>query len=193
MNWGKTLLLIVVLIALSGYFYFYEVRGAANRKLAEEKRKKEEWQKTQLFPYQSQDFKKILLIKDNQPILYQKEDSVWWMKEPMTIKGDEKAVDDIIHSIIGVVETDPVIDNPSDLVQFGLDHPKMVIGVQLEGEEERTLLIGNDNPTSITLYAKMESSSRVFLVGSLIRWEVSKEFYNLDHRTGPFFLNKESR
>ena len=193
MNWGKTLLLIVVLIALSGYFYFYEVRGAANRKLAEEKRKKEEWQKTQLFPYQSQDFKKILLIKDNQPILYQKEDSVWWMKEPMTIKGDEKAVDDIIHSIIGVVETDPVIDNPSDLVQFGLDHPKMVISVQLEGEEERTLLIGNDNPTSITLYAKMESSSRVFLVGSLIRWEVSKEFYNLDHRTGPFFLNKESR
>jgi hypothetical protein len=27
----------------------------------------------------------------------------------------------------------------------------------------------------------------VFLVGSLIRWEMNKEFYNLTNRTGPFF------
>ena len=192
MNWGRTLLLIILLFALSGYLYLFEIKGAAERKLTEEKKKEEEWRKIQIFPYQPQDFKKIRLMKDNRTIVYQKEENLWWMKEPMNIKGDERAVDDIIHSIINVVETDPVTDNPSDLVQFGLDEPRMVISVQLEGvERTRTLLFGNDNPTSITIYAKLKSSPRVFLVGSLIRWEVRKEFYNLDHRTGPFFSDKE--
>jgi hypothetical protein len=145
-----TLLLIVVLVALSIFFYIYEIKGVAKRKQAEEERKKEEWLKIQIFPYQVQDFKKIRIMKDNKTILYQREEQVWWMKEPMNIKGDEKAVDDIIHSIMGVVETDPVTDNPSDLVQFGLDRPTMEVSVWLEGEEEEiTLLLGNDNPTSI--------------------------------------------
>ena len=183
-----TLLLIVVLVALSSFFYIYEIKGAAKRKQAEEGRKKEEWLKSQIFPYQVQDFKKIRIMKDNKTILYQREEQVWWMKEPMNIKGDEKVVDDIIRSIIGVVETDPVTDNPSDLVQFGLNRPQMEISVWLEGkEEEMTLLLGNDNPTSITLYAKMGDSPRVFLVGSLIRWELKKEFYNLKNQVGPFF------
>lgn len=187
-----TLLLIVVLGALSIFFYIYEIKGAAKRKQAEEERKKEEWLKIQIFPYQVQDFKKIRIMKDNKTILYQREEQVWWMKEPMNIKGDEKAVDDIILSIMGVVETDPVTDNPSDLVQFGLDRPPMEVSVWLEGkEEEITLLLGNDNPTSITLYAKMGNSPRIFLVGSLIRWELKKEFYNLKHRVGPFFPDEE--
>jgi hypothetical protein len=187
-----TLLLIVVLVALSIFFYIYEIKGVAKRKQAEEERKKEEWLKIQIFPYQVQDFKKIRIMKDNKTILYQREEQVWWMKEPMNIKGDEKAVDDIIHSIMGVVETDPVTDNPSDLVQFGLDRPTMEVSVWLEGEEEEiTLLLGNDNPTSITLYAKMGDSPRVFLVGSLIRWELKKEFYNLKNRVGPFFPGRD--
>lgn len=193
MKWGRTLLLIVVLVTLSGYFYFYEVKGEAKRKLTEERKKEEEWRKIQIFPYQPQDFKKIRLMKDNKTIVYQKEEQVWWMKEPMNTRGDEKAVDDIIQSIINVVECDPVTDDPSDLVQFGLDHPRMEISIHLEGvEEPKTLLLGNDNPTFITIYAKLKGSPKVFLVGSLIRWEVSKEFYNLDHRTGPLFSDNES-
>ena len=187
-----TLLLIVVLVALSCFFYIYEIKGTAKRKQAAEERKKEEWRKSQIFPYQVQDFKKIRIMKDNKTILYQREKQLWWMKEPMEIKGDERAVDDIIHSIIGVVETDPVTDDPSDLVQFGLDRPQMEISVWLEGkEEEITLLLGNDNPTSITLYAKMGDSPRVFLVGSLIRWELKKEFYNLKNQVGPFFPDRD--
>jgi len=192
MNLGKPLLLILILVTLSGYLYFFEIKGAEERKLAEEKKKKEEWRKIQIFPFRIQDFEKLRLMKNNQTIIYQEENSVWWMKEPMTVRGNKVAAVDIIQSIINVVETDPVTDNPSDLAQFGLDHPRMEIGVKLKGEEKTTtLLLGSDNPTSTTIYAKLEASPRIFLVGSLIRWEVSKEFNNLNNRTGPFFSNKE--
>lgn len=193
MKWGRTLILIALLVGLSGFFYFYEIKGAAERKHAEMKEKEEEWRKIQIFRYHPQDLKRIRLTKANRTIVYQKEKQVWWMKEPMDIKGDENAADDIIQSIINVVECDSVADNPSDLVQFGLDRPKMKISVLLEGmEEPRTLLFGNDNPTTTTIYAKLEGSPRVFLVGSLIRWEVNKEFHNLNDRTGPFFSDREN-
>lgn len=192
MSWRKPSLLILILVALSAYLYFFDIKGAEKRDLAEEKRKKEEWRKIQIFPFRIEDFEKIRLVKSNQTIVYEEENSAWWMKEPMTIKGNQDAVVDIIQSIINVVETDPVADNPSDLAQFGLDRPRMEIGVKLRGEAKtRTLLLGSDNPTSTTIYAKLDDSPRVFLVGSLIRWEVSKEFNNLKNRTGPFFSNKE--
>lgn len=192
MSWRKPLLLILILVALSAYLYFFDIKGAEKRDLAEEKRKKEEWRKIQLFPFRTEDFEKIRLVKSNQTIVYEEENSAWWMKEPMTIKGNQDAVVDIIQSIMNVVETDPVADNPSDLAQFGLDRPRMEIGIKLRGEAKtRTLLLGSDNPTSTTIYAKLDDSPRVFLVGSLIRWEVSKEFNNLKNRTGPFFPNKE--
>ncbi|MBW2653164.1 MAG: DUF4340 domain-containing protein, partial [Deltaproteobacteria bacterium] len=133
MNWGKPLLLILILVTLSGYLYFFEIKGAEERKLSEEKKKKEEWRKIQIFPFRIQDFEKLRLMKNNQTIIYQEENSVWWMKEPMTVRGNEEAAVDIIQSIINVVETDPVTDNPSDLAQFGLDHPRMEIGVKLKG------------------------------------------------------------
>lgn len=192
MSWRKPSLLILILVALSAYLYFFDIKGAEKRDLAEEKRKKEEWRKIQIFPFRIEDFEKIRLVKSNQTIAYEEENSAWWMKKPMTIKGNQDAVVDIIQSIINVVETDPVADNPSDLAQFGLDRPRMEIGVKLRGEAKtRTLLLGSDNPTSTTIYAKLDDSPRVFLVGSLIRWEVSKEFNNLKNRTGPFFSNKE--
>lgn len=190
MNWGKTALLILLLIILSGYFYLFEIRDAAERHLAEAKREQEAWQKIQVFPYQPQEFNYIKLLQDGKTIVYEKENGVWWMREPLNIRGGEGATEDIIYSIISVVETDPVADEPSDMEEFGLDHPQIAIGVKLEGREEvKTLLVGNNNPTAITLYARMEGSPRVFLVGSLIKWEVSKEFYNLSNRTGPFFSN----
>ncbi len=188
MNWGKTLLLLLGLIVLSGYLYIFEIRGGAEKKLAEERKKQAEWRSIQLFPYQPHECKKITLFKEGTTIVYGKEDGVWWMKEPLTIRGSEQAADDIILSIINVVETDPVEDRPNDLAQFGLVDPPLFISVVLEGDERpKTLLLGADNPTSITIYAKWEHEPRVFLVGSLIRWEMNKEFYNLTNRTGPFF------
>ncbi|MDX1778430.1 MAG: DUF4340 domain-containing protein, partial [Thermodesulfobacteriota bacterium] len=176
MDWRKTLILIGILIALIGYFYIFEIRGAAERKLTEAKKKREEWYRTQVFPYQPQEFKKITLVKNGQTIIYQKRDGVWWMEEPYNIEGSEDAANDIIFSIINVVETDPIADDPSDLAQFGLHKPPITISVELEGTAgARTLFLGNDNPTSITLYATVEGFPRVFLVGSLIRWEVNKE------------------
>jgi hypothetical protein len=192
MNWGKTLLLLLGLIVLSGYLYIFEIRGGAEKKLADERKKQAEWRNIQLFPYQPDEFKKVTLFKDGTTIVYQKEDGVWWMKEPLTIRGGEGAINDIILSIINVVETDPAGDNPTDLAQFGLDAPPLSISVVREGDAQpKTLLIGVDNPTSITLYAKWEHEPRVFLVGSLIRWEMNKEFYNLTNRTGPFFPDAE--
>jgi hypothetical protein len=188
MNWGKTLLLFLGLIVLSGYLYIFEIRGGAEKKLAEERKKQAEWRSIQLFPCQPHEFQKITLFKEGTTIIYEKEDGVWWMREPLNIKGSERSADDIILSILNVVETDPVSDNPSDLAQFGLDAPPLFISVALEGKEQpKTLLLGADNPTSITIYAKWEHEPRVFLVGSLIRWEIKKEFYNLTNRTGPFF------
>ena len=93
----------MILIALSGYLYIVEFRGTAERKLTEAKKKREEWQRAQVFPYQPQDFKKIKLVKNGESIIYQRHDKVWWMEEPFNIEGSEEAVNDIIYSILNCI------------------------------------------------------------------------------------------
>jgi hypothetical protein len=188
MKWGRTLFLIGVLVVASIYFYLFEMGREGERQQAEERKKQEEWRRIQIFPYRPQDFALIKLTMGERVIVYQREEDTWWMKRPLAIRGPKNAADDIVKSIINVVETDPVAERPADLAQFGLDLPAITITVMLKGKQAgKTLYLGNDNPTSIMLYAKLEGSPRVFMVGSLIRWEIQKEFYNLTHRQGPFF------
>lgn len=72
--------------------------------------------------------------------------------------------------------------------EFGLDKPSLTIAVKTRGgTPSKTLFLGNDHPTHTTVYARISDSPRVFMVGSLVRWDIDKEFDNLKNKRGPFF------
>ena len=139
MKWGRTLFLIGVLCVASLYFYLFEMGRDSERQRAEEQKKQEEWRRIQIFPYRPKDFTLIKLTMGDRVIVYQREEDIWWMKQPLNIRGTENAAADIVQSIINVVETDPVADAPADLTQFGLDVPPITITAQLKGQGEKTL------------------------------------------------------
>jgi hypothetical protein len=184
MGYKKTFLFLLILLVLGGYYYFFETKS----KEAEEKVQKIPELK-KVFTFSQEDVIDIRISRGSgEKIHYQKTNSSWQMVKPLLAQGDTSALDDFLENLKNLSEIESITEQPSSLKEFGLDKPSLTLEFTTEGDiPPKTLFIGNDHPTHTMVYARTSDSPRVFVVGSLIRWEVDKEFANLKNRTGPFF------
>lgn len=75
------------------------------------------------------------------------------------------------------------MDLPSDvegiqeeLGEYGLKPPHASITLQLNAQETRRLQIGTRNPVQSSLYAQINDSPQVVLVGAVVLWDIRKLF-----------------
>jgi len=188
MGYKKTFLFLLILLVLGGYYYFFETKS----KEAEEKAQKIPELK-KVFTFSREDVIDIRISRGSgEEIHYQKTNSSWQMVKPLLAQGDASALDDFLEAMRNLSEIESITEQPSSLKEFGLDKPSLTLEFKTEGDiPPKTLFLGNDHPTHTMVYAKTSDSPRVFVVGSLIRWEVDKEFDNLKNKRGPFFKTGE--
>jgi Holliday junction resolvase len=186
MGFRKTFTLFLILIIVGGYYYFFEAKHPGEKGNRESVQKAQEVKK--VFTFSDKDVMDLRIFRGGERIHYQKNNKGWQMVEPQLIQGNASALDGFLESLKNVSEVDTVIEHPSDISEFGLDRPSLTIEVKTRGSVlPKTLFLGSEHPTHTSIYAKTSDSARVFLVGSLIRWEVDKEFDNLKNKSGPFF------
>ena len=83
-------------------------------------------------------------------------------------------VDDFLVSLARLVDLGSVEGKPEELSEYGLKPPKTQITVQVEGAEPQSLALGKHNPVNTSLYALVNQSQQVILVGSVISWDLRK-------------------
>ena len=184
MGYKKTFLFLLILLVLGGYYYFFELKS----KEAKEKVEKIPELK-KVFTFSQEKVIDIRISRGSgEEIHYQKTNHDWQIVKPLEVQGDASALDDFLEALKNLSEIESITEQPSSLKEFGLDKPSLTLEFKTEGDiPPKTLFLGNDHPTHTMVYARTSDSPRVFVVGSLIRWEVDKEFDNLKNRRGPFF------
>lgn len=184
MGYKKTFLFLLILLVLGGYYYFFELKS----KEAKEKVEKIPELK-KVFTFSQEKVIDIRISRGSgEEIHYQKTNHDWQIVKPLEVQGDASALDDFLEALKNLSEIESITEQPSSLKEFGLDKPSLTLEFKTEGDiPPKTLFLGNDHPTHTMIYARTSDSPRVFVVGSLIRWEVDKEFDNLKNRRGPFF------
>ncbi len=90
------------------------------------------------------DVNKITLIKSGKKYIMKKdENGVWRLESPEKFILDDSKVSELI-SAFEELEAKEIIDNPSDLKEYGLKNPKTILKFHLQDEErDITLYIGN--------------------------------------------------
>jgi hypothetical protein len=184
MGYKKTFLFLLILLVLGGYYYFFELKS----KEAKEKVEKIPELK-KVFTFSQEKVIDIRISRGSgEEIHYQKTNHDWQIVKPLEVQGDASALDDFLEALKNLSEIESITEQPSGMREFGLDKPSLTLEFTTEGDiPPKTLFLGNDHPTHTMVYARTSDSPRVFVVGSLIRWEVDKEFDNLKNRRGPFF------
>lgn len=170
MRFRTTAILAAIFVLLAGFLVIMKWQGTGQKV-------------ERIFAFNPQEVEEIRLTKDKQTVILRKEEKEWKVSMS-TQTGSARPIADerIVHSLLSVFDygiLEVIQDHPSNLSDFGLDHPEFEVGIKVKGGSLKTLLIGSDNPTQTSCYAKVETSPRVLLLGILYKTDLNSIFDRL--------------
>lgn len=174
----KTLFWFIVLIALSGMFFFYDKKEEAVKQLKEEQLK--------LLPTAVNEVSEFWInyLKENRQIKVVREQDAWQLVQPLSAKGDVKAIENLLTNVI-TARKDAVlfekVEQPK-LEELGLGDPEVEMGLKYSNQET-VIIFGERGPTNNVAYAMFKGRPEVYRVHSDLKKEVSQDAYALRDKT----------
>jgi hypothetical protein len=159
-----SLIYIGIAVLVGAYIYFFE-RGPA---------KTDEQSKTKVFDsFVADDIRKIrvehfgaTLTAMKDPIDIEKDgQGVWQVTAPKKYRADENTIRTML-STIGDFNPENVIENPADLVEYGLNSPTARCALVNQAGVSFVLVVGNKNVTDSSFYTKTADKKAVYLLTS---------------------------
>ena len=187
MRSGKSLLLLVFVAAgLAGYIYFVEMKRdpAADTATTREK----------VFTLTPGSIQTVeVTTAGNTTTRVTRQDTNWAITTPTPAEADTVEVSTVVSSIEALEQTRVVSESPDNAAAFGLDPARITVAFTVTGETApRRLLIGNKTPTGGDLYARVDGSPRVFLIGGYLEDTFNKTPFQLREKSVLKFSRDEA-
>lgn len=169
------LILLAVLLGLGAYIYFVESKKPQGD-AAETKPK--------VFAVDADKIAELSVQPaGGERITVRKNGGIWEITEPVAGPADETEVVGITTSLASLENERVVDENPTDLKQYGLAEPRVVVGFKAGGDRDvRRLLIGDKTPTGGEVYAKVGNARNVFLVPAVLESTFNKRPFDLRNK-----------
>ena len=110
----STIALVVVLAGLGAYIYFVDSERPASTGVEGEAAREK------FFTVEADKINEIRLTYNGQSALLRKDENGWKMIEPTAVEADFSEVVGLTQGIASIESVREVVQNPSDLAQFGL-------------------------------------------------------------------------
>src|SRR5262245_54811038 len=108
-----------------------------------------------------------------------KDGGTWKLVEPAA-PADEAEVSGLANTLASVDMVRVVDENPSDLNDYGLSNPRVVVSFKADGDKDyRRLLLGEKTPTGSDLFAKRNDEKKVFLIAAFQESALNKSPFDL--------------
>jgi hypothetical protein len=182
MSLRKTLLMVVVLLALGTYAYFVEFA-----------KEKAEAENKKLFVFDKETVNEVSLTYPDRSLILKKDvDGQWQITQPLQVKADAATVDNLINAIADA-EVKRTLDDPQqDLSLYGLNAPVVKLQIVLkDGKTLPLLSIGKDTPVGFSVYVQKENDAKILLAPQSFRIGMQKDTKDLRDRTIVDFNTEE--
>lgn len=168
----KTIFWVIILLALSGLFYFFEEK-VTEKEMAEEA-------KRLLFSFDPSDITGFSITKGETVIAVKKGSSGWVIDKPVIAYADQTAVEDLLNRTVKAKIDGVLFDEaPADkLKELGLEPPFIAVSFTTSSGVI-SLSLGDRGPTQNVSFALLNNDKRVFRVHADVRSEIDKTLYDL--------------
>ena len=113
------------------------------------------------------------LLFDGQHLVCQRTAEGWKQASSGALVPTD-AIDDFLTNLKKLVNLGEVEGAAAQLSEYGLQPPASRVILQVEGEGTRALTIGKHNPVQTSIYAQINESPQVVLVGAVVLWDMRK-------------------
>jgi hypothetical protein len=147
---------LILLAAVAGYFYYFEVVKPQQKSASERIAKK-------AFHFAVDQVTGLeILVQGGKPLRLAK-DGRWRMVEPIASDVDEAELNGLVGTLEGLENERQVVASGDDLSPFGLQQPALTVRFKV-GDAWHELLLGDKNPVGDAYYAKTGERTAVFLI-----------------------------
>lgn len=122
-----------------------------------------------------EDVTQIALVSNTRRLTCQRT-AEGWKQMPSGLPISTDAIQDFLTNLGKLLHLGDVAGVQTELAEYGLQPPQASITLQLEGQETRSLHIGTRNPVQSSLYAQINDTPQVVLVGAVVLWDMRKVF-----------------
>ena len=166
----KTLILFLILAALGGYVYYYEIKGGEDRdKLAE--------LEEQLFNFEKDSVKAIEIRSIFNQFYFSKTDDGWKIKKPVNTGGDKNTIDGLVNTLQNLKKIREFPAKLDDYKNYGLvARSHLAILVFNDGTRD-SVRIGDQTFDGKNYFAA-KGDSFVYTVAQSVKNSVSKQLFD---------------
>ena len=167
MTWRRIAVYYVLSVILGGYYFAFEWRPNPEKPI----RGARQVVQNRFLPLASEDIYELVLQRSNATVQCRRNGDLWETIEPPGAKITSAIVASLIENLTLVKEVQVVERSAADLKPYGLKPPYSTL--ELKGKEQNlltTVLIGDRNPTESAVYALLENSPQVVLLGYSVRY-----------------------
>lgn len=176
---GKSILVLLILAAGLGAFFYYDTYTLTPR------REKAESAKGRIWTIEPKDVERVTIARKGETVRLQRTaDGGWEMLEPVKTRGDRGTVDDMVTGL-ATARMDREIDpNPAKPADFGLDPPEADVKLEVKGRSEPLVLrVGSKNPTGVWVYAREGGKPAVITLSESIARDTTRPVADFRDRT----------
>lgn len=184
-RWKSILVLLVLAAGLGGFFYYDSYYLGPRRDKAESA-------KGRLWTVEPKDVERITVARKGETLRLQRaSDGGWDMLEPVKTRGDRSVVDDMVTGL-ATARVDREIDaNPAKPADFGLAPPEADVKLEVKGKPAPlTLQVGSKNPTGVWVYAREGGKPAVVTLSESIARDTTRPVADFRDRTVVAFDRK---
>jgi hypothetical protein len=167
-NGLRILVLAVLVAALGGYLYYYEVPQA-----------QKEAEKEKLVGVADDAVTGIELAYADRTIGLAKRDAGWRLTKPVDAPADEPVVKALLTAITGAQVQKSLDELPPDLAPFGLDKPATTITLTVKDGTVLPIRIGKNTTIGAKTYVRKGDEPKIYLTASTIQTSVNKQVRDL--------------
>lgn len=176
---GKSILVLLILAAGLGAFFYYDTYTLTPQ------REKAESAKGRIWTVEPKDVERVTIARKGETVRLQRTaDGGWEMLEPVKTRGDRGTVDDMVTGL-ATARMDREIDpNPAKPADFGLDPPEADVKLEVKGRSEPLVLrVGSKNPTGVWVYAREGGKPAVITLSESIARDTTRPVADFRDRT----------
>jgi hypothetical protein len=134
-----------------------------------------------------QGIKSISLTRGSETLQFQKtaDGKRYEIVQPPNAFIPQDLIEATVTLLLNAKQVQVVADNLNDLSQFGLDQPKSVMTIDAPGRTQPLkICFGNENPTHTAIYARIEGTPKVFLLGRNLEYYQTLMFQWVEGKQG---------
>ena len=172
-----TLILLAVMAGIGLFYWFWGVRGEAERERQEDLANR-------IVPVDADSVTEVTIVQNGDSVLtYKRQNDQWQIIHPVITEADQDKVESNLNAYLDAEKKRTIASELTDLKPYGLDRPQVSVHITYNDTGKTVLYVGDQNPTQSGVFVKREKSPGIYTTAKKVLTEGQKDLFDLRDRS----------